>query len=80
MMDFENRLFHQFNGIVTIKHQITRDFYDDAIFKNLKNCARVMSAFISQFEDHIAHHYYIDGERGEAKTIPLPRDLVEWEE
>lgn len=51
-------------------------------FKNSinENCARVRSAFISQFEDHIAHHYYIDGERGEAKTIPLPRDLVEWEE
>ena len=51
-------------------------------FKNSinENCARVRAAFVNEFEDHIAHHYYIDGERGEAKTIPLPRDLVEWEE
>jgi hypothetical protein len=101
MMDFENRLFHQFNGIVTIKHQITMELYkrikgplfnpqtarksvEDVTdpFKNSinENCARVRAAFVNEFEDHIAHHYYIDGERGEAKTIPLPRDLVEWEE
>ena len=51
-------------------------------FKNSinENCARVRAAFVDEFEDHIAHHYYIDGERGEAKNIPLPRNLVEWEE
>ena len=29
--------------------------------------------------NHIAKHYYIDGKRGEAKKIALPRELVVWE-
>jgi hypothetical protein len=31
---------------------------------------------VGQFDDHMARHYYIDGRRGEAKKISLPRELV----
>jgi hypothetical protein len=34
---------------------------------------------VGQFDNHIAKHYYIDGLRGEAKRIALPRELVAWE-
>ena len=44
-----------------------------------EKCARIRGAFVGQFDDHIARHYYIDGRRGEAKKISLPRDLVIWE-
>lgn len=44
-----------------------------------EKCARIRGAFVGQFDDHIARHYYIDGLRGEAKKISLPRDLVVWE-
>ena len=44
-----------------------------------EKCARIRGAFVGQFDDHIARHYYIDGHRGEAKKISLPRDLVVWE-
>ena len=44
-----------------------------------EKCARIRGAFVSQFDDHMARHYYIDGLRGEAKRIALPRDLVVWE-
>lgn len=44
-----------------------------------EKCARIRGAFVGQFDDHIARHYYIDGRRGEAKRIALPRDLVIWE-
>ena len=44
-----------------------------------EKCARIRGAFIGQFDDHLARHYYIDGLRGEAKKIALPRDLVVWE-
>ena len=44
-----------------------------------EKCARVRGAFVGQFDNHIAKHYYIDGKRGEAKKIALPRDLVIWE-
>ena len=44
-----------------------------------EKCARIRGAFVGQFDDHIARHYYIDGLRGEPKKITLPRDLVIWE-
>ena len=44
-----------------------------------EKCARIRGAFVGQFDDHMARNYYIDGLRGEAKKITLPRDLVVWE-
>lgn len=44
-----------------------------------EKCARIRGAFVGQFDDHMARHYYIDGLRGEAKKIDLPRELVVWE-
>jgi hypothetical protein len=44
-----------------------------------EKCARIRGAFVGQFDDYMARHYYIDGLRGEAKKIALPRDLVVWE-
>jgi hypothetical protein len=44
-----------------------------------EKCARIRGAFVSQFDDHLARYYYIDGLRGEAKKISLPRELVVWE-
>ena len=45
-----------------------------------EKCARIRGAFVGQFDDHLARHYYIDGRRGEPKKIALSRDLVVWEE
>ena len=44
-----------------------------------EKCARIREAFVSQFDDHLARFYYVDGPRGEAKKIALPRTLVTWE-
>jgi hypothetical protein len=44
-----------------------------------EKCARIRKAFLTVLDDSIATHYYIKGRRGEAKAIPLPRDLVVWE-
>lgn len=44
-----------------------------------EKCARIRGAFLGQFDDYMAKSYYVDGERGEAKKISLPRDLVVWE-
>ena len=44
-----------------------------------EKCARIRGAFVGQFDNHIAKHYYIDGLRGEPKRIALPRELVVWE-
>jgi uncharacterized protein (DUF1810 family) len=44
-----------------------------------EKCARIRAAFIDKFDEHLAKNYFITGERGEAKKITLPRDLVIWE-
>ena len=44
-----------------------------------EKCARIRGAFLEQFDEYLAKHYYVDGRRGEPKKITLPRDLVIWE-
>ena len=44
-----------------------------------EKCARIRGAFISQFDEKLAKHYYIYGERGEVKKIALPHNMVVWE-
>ena len=44
-----------------------------------EKCARIREAFVSQFDEEIAKHYFVTGKRGEPKRITLSRDLVEWE-
>jgi len=44
-----------------------------------EKCTRIRKAFLSVLDDCIATHYFIKGRRGEAKAIPLPRNLVVWE-
>ena len=44
-----------------------------------EKCARIRAAFLGEFDDYMAEHYYIKGTRGEPKKISLPRDLVVWE-
>lgn len=44
-----------------------------------EKCAKIRAAFVNKFDNHLAKNYFITGERGEAKKITLPRDLVVWE-
>lgn len=44
-----------------------------------EKCARLKKVFLGVMEDDMARHYYVNGPRGEAKKISLPRDLVVWE-
>lgn len=44
-----------------------------------EKCARIRAAFVGQFDEYMAKSYYVDGQRGDAKKIALPRDLVVWE-
>lgn len=62
----------------------------DAMLKNLlrvinptdnsinEKCTRIKEAFVNKFDDRLAYNYYVTGERGEAKRIMLPRELVIW--
>ena len=63
-----------------------RDAIDESIekltnpFDNSINekCARIKNAFVSEFREELAQWYFIDGKKGEKKTIKLPRNLVSW--
>ena len=44
-----------------------------------EKCARIRAAYVGQFDDYMAKSYYIDGPRGYAKKIALPRNMVVWE-
>ena len=44
-----------------------------------EKCSRIKEAFLSQFNDEIAQHYYITGKRGYPKLITLDRTLVRWD-
>ena len=44
-----------------------------------EKCARIRSAFTRKFDEGLAKNYYVTGERGEAKKIALPRNMVIWE-
>lgn len=43
-----------------------------------EKCARIREAFIKEFDERLAEHYYVMGERGKAKRVKLPRNLVIW--
>lgn len=70
-----------------VKPTYTRDSVksiDDLVnpFSNAINekVSRIRATFLHEFDERYAQHYYIQGERAEAKKIILPRELVEWEE
>ena len=44
-----------------------------------EKCARIRAAFINKLNEHLAKNYFVTGERGEAKKITLPRNLVIFE-
>lgn len=41
---------------------------------------RIREAFCTKFDERLARHYYITGERGQAYKIALPSELIRWEE
>ena len=44
-----------------------------------EKCSRIKQAFLREFDDSIAHNYYITGGRGEAKKILLPQEMINWD-
>lgn len=69
------------NGVHLSEEKIRQSI--EALTNPLSNsinekCARIRQAFTLQFDESLAGSYFIDGNRGEPKKIPLNRKLVEW--
>ena len=82
--DYREELTHLYvklrpTGLTDRVVQSIEDVTNPVLNSINEKCARIRGAFVGQFDDHIARHYYIDGLRGEPKRITLPRDLVVWE-
>lgn len=68
------------NGMTDRIRQSIEDVTNPLLNSINEKCARIRGAFVGEFDDWLAHHYYIDGLRGREKKISLPRELVVWEE
>lgn len=82
--DFRKELLHLY-GLISGRDSLEdiRRSIDDVTdpTRNSINekCSRIKQAFLREFDDSIARNYYITGERGEAKKILLPREMVTWD-
>ena len=82
--DYRNELMHIY-GLISGRDSLEdiRKSIDDVTdpTRNSINekCSRIKQAFLREFDDSIARNYYITGERGEAKKILLPREMVTWD-
>lgn len=52
------------------------DPFDNSINEK---CARIREAFCREMRPSLAEHYVINGQRGEAKKMALPRELILWD-
>lgn len=82
--DYRGELLHLYSSISgRDSHEDIRKSIDDVTdpTRNSINekCSRIKQTFLREFDDSIARNYYITGERGEAKKILLPRDMVIWD-
>ena len=82
--DYREELAHIYNkvkpwGLTDRALQSIEDVTNPLLNSINEKCARIRGAFVGQFDDHMARKYYIDGMRGEAKKISLPRNLIVWE-
>ena len=77
--DYREELTRIYSGLTDRAMQSIEDVTNPMLNSINEKCARIRAAFVGQFDDYMAKSYYIDGERGEAKKIALPRNLVTWE-
>ena len=79
--DYREELANLYMMIIRRKGSVRADKSLDAVTNPLNNsinekCARIREAFLAKFDDDLAVHYYITGQRGCPKKIQLPSELV----
>lgn len=75
------RIYNQLkpSGLTERAIQSIEDVTNPMLNSINEKCARIRAAYVGQFDDYMAKSYYIDGPRGYAKKIALPRNMVVWE-
>lgn len=83
LMDYRDELKEIYKKIKGDRWIISQRRSIEDVTDPMKNsinekCARVREAFVTRFDERLAKHYIITGERGEPKRITLPQDLIVW--
>ena len=81
--DYRNELQHIYECIKgePATKQMLKSIYDATDpFKNSINekVARIREAFVTRFDESLASNYIVKGARGEARSVPVSWNLVEW--
>lgn len=84
LVDYRNELISLYTAIKgsPLDDNMTKSIYratdptDNSINEKV---ARIREAFVTRFDERLSVNYIIQGERGEAKRIPLHREFVEWQ-
>ena len=63
----------------TKQEQSIRDVTNPCNNSINEKCARIREAFVRNFDDRLAQHYYVTGKRGEPKRIILDKSMIIWE-
>ena len=82
--DFYDELLHIYlnlnpNGTRAKNEQSIHDITSPLSNSINEKCARIREAFVANFDDRLARHYYITGKRGEPKRIALDPKMITWE-
>lgn len=84
LMDYRDELKGIYKKVRGSRGIFTLDKSVNAATDPTKNsinekCARIREAFVTKFDERLAKHYIITGERGEPKRITLQQDMITWE-
>ena len=84
LMDYRDELKDIYKKVKGKRGIFTLNKSIDAVTDPTKNsinekCARIREAFVTKFDERLAKHYIITGERGEPKRITLSQDMIIWE-
>ena len=82
--EYRNELTHIYErlrsaGMTDRTLQSIEDVTNPLLNSINEKCARIRAAFVGQFDEYMAKSYYVNGQRGDAKKIALPRNMVIWE-
>lgn len=76
-------IYHSMKKRTQAKKKVQRsiaDLTDQTKHSIIEKCARIRSVFVNAIGEMAAQQYIIQGERGEARRIPIDRSLVTWEQ
>lgn len=84
LMDYENELLDLYQSVsgkddkVAMRNTI-RSLVDPENNSVNVLISRIKKEFVKAFNPNLAQHYYIDGPRGEEKSVSLDRSLIKWD-